>query len=109
MAWRRHHRISARPYCWSVRENQRRCPCGVQRHCGRAVCPNSTTFTYAPATAPGGAATTQGTIGAVTLSDITLPVKVLAIESGNSKTVSYDSATGFLTWNNTDSCALVLL
>jgi hypothetical protein len=71
--------------------------------------PSSTTFTYAPATAPGGAATTQGTIGAVTLSDITLPVKVLAIESGNSKTVSYDSATGFLTWNNTDSCALVLL
>ncbi|ELT1239354.1 TPA: hypothetical protein O7V74_004185 [Salmonella enterica] len=70
---------------------------------------NATTFTYAPATAPGGAATTQGTIGAVTLSDITLPVKVLAIESGNSKTVSYDSATGFLTWNNTDSCALVLL
>ena len=70
---------------------------------------NTTTFTYAPATAPGGAATTQGTIGAVTLSDITLPVKVLAIESGNSKTVSYDSATGFLTWNNTDSCALVLL
>ncbi|VTN19561.1 Uncharacterised protein [Klebsiella pneumoniae] len=29
--------------------------------------------------------------------------------SGNSKTVSYDSDTGFLTWNNTDSCALVLL
>lgn len=70
---------------------------------------NSTTFTYATATAPGGPATTQGTIGAVTLSDITLPVKVIAIESGNSKTVSYDSATGFLTWNNTDSCALVLL
>lgn len=70
---------------------------------------NATTFTYAPTTAPGGAATTQGTIGAVTLSDITLPVKVIAIESGNSKTVSYDSATGFLTWNNTDSCALVLL
>lgn len=70
---------------------------------------NVTTFTYAPATAPGVAATTQGTIGAVTLSDITLPVKVIAIESGNSKTVSYDSVTGFLTWNNNDSCALVLL
>ncbi|EBX9481659.1 hypothetical protein DUA64_26055, partial [Salmonella enterica subsp. enterica serovar Abony] len=71
--------------------------------------PSATTFTYTPATAPGGAATTQGTIGAVALSDITLPVKVIAIESGNSKTVSYDSSTGFLTWNNTDSCALVLL
>lgn len=71
--------------------------------------PSATTFTYTPATAPGGAATTQGTIGAVTLSDITLPVKVLAVETGNSKTVTYDSSTGFLTWNNTDSCALVLL
>ncbi|MCV5568545.1 hypothetical protein OFS25_18650 [Escherichia coli] len=71
--------------------------------------PSTTTFTYAPASAPGGSATTQGTIGAVAQADITLPVKVISIESGNSKTVSYDSATGFLTWNNTDSCALVLL
>ena len=71
--------------------------------------PTATTFTYAPASAPGGSATTQGTIGAVAQADITLPVKVISIESGNSKTVSYDSATGFLTWNNTDSCALVLL
>ena len=71
--------------------------------------PSSTTFTYAPVSAPGGSATTQGTIGAVAAADITLPVKVLAIESGNSKTVSYNSTTGFLTWNNTDSCALVLL
>lgn len=71
--------------------------------------PSATTFTYVPATAPVGAATTQGTIGAVTLSDITLPVKVLSVETGNSKTVNYDSSTGFLTWNNNDSCALVLL
>ncbi|HHP5643251.1 TPA: hypothetical protein ACSC6H_005145 [Klebsiella variicola] len=71
--------------------------------------PTATTFTYAPVSAPGGSATTQGTIGAVAQADITLPVKVISIESGNSKTVRYDSATGFLTWNNTDSCALVLL
>ena len=71
--------------------------------------PSTTTFTYAPASAPGGSATTQGAIGAVAQADITLPVKVISIESGNSKTVSYDSDTGFLTWNNTDSCALVLL
>lgn len=71
--------------------------------------PTSTTFTYVPASAPGGAATTQGNIGAAALADITLPVKVIAIQAGNSKTVTYDSATGFLTWNNTDSCALVLL
>lgn len=71
--------------------------------------PTTTTFTYVPASTPGGAATTQGTIGAVAVADITLPVKVLSIESGNSKTVSYDSTTGFLTWINNDSCALVLL
>lgn len=71
--------------------------------------PTTTTFTYAPVSTPGGSATTQGTIGAVAVEDITLPVKVLSIESGNSKTVSYDSTTGFLTWINNDSCALVLL
>lgn len=71
--------------------------------------PTATTFTYAPANAPGGSATTQGTIGAVAQADITLPVKVLSIENGNSKTVSYDSTTGFLTWKNDDACALVLL
>lgn len=71
--------------------------------------PTATTFTYAPASAPGGSATTQGTIGAVAQADITLPVKVLSIENGNSKTVSYDSKTGFLTWKNDDACALVLL
>lgn len=71
--------------------------------------PTATTFTYAPVSAPGGSATTQGTIGAVAQADITLPVKVLSIENGNSKTVSYDSTTGFLTWKNDDACALVLL
>jgi hypothetical protein len=44
---------------------------------------------------------------AAAVAAFTLPVKV--IEAGNSKTVSYDSVTGFLTWNNTDNCALVLL
>ncbi|HDL8515372.1 TPA: hypothetical protein PXS13_002450 [Yersinia enterocolitica] len=71
--------------------------------------PSSTTFTYVPVSVPAGAASTQGTIGAVTLANITLPVKVIAIQSGNSKTVSYDSVTGFLTWNDHDSCALVLI
>ncbi|HDL8229674.1 TPA: hypothetical protein ACLFOO_004455 [Yersinia enterocolitica] len=71
--------------------------------------PTATTFTYVPASAPSGAATTQGTIGAVTLANITLPAKVISIQSGNSKTVSYDSVTGFLTWNDHDSCALVLI
>lgn len=71
--------------------------------------PSTTALTYTPVTTLGGAATAQGTIGAVTLSDITLPVKVLAIETGDSKTVTYNSSTGFLTWNSNDSCVLVLL
>jgi hypothetical protein len=85
-----YHRISAWPDCWSVREISGVAPAAYN---GTVVVLSvtSTTFTYAPATAPGGSATTQGTIGAVALSDITLPVKVLSIESGNSKTVSYDS------------------
>lgn len=73
-----------------------------------ASVPTATTFTYTPASAPATAATTQGTIGSVNAADIALPVKVISIESGNSKTVSYDSKSGFLTWNNEDSCALVL-
>lgn len=71
--------------------------------------PSTTTFTYAPATAPSGAATTQGTIGAVDIADITLPVKLLAVGTQNPKTVNYDSNTGFLTWGHNDSIALVLL
>lgn len=71
--------------------------------------PSTTTFTYAPATAPSGVATTQGTIGAVDIADITLPVKLLAVGTENAKTVSYDSTTGFLTWGHNDSIALVLL
>ena len=31
-----YHRIGTRPDCWSVRENQRRRSCCVQRYCGRA-------------------------------------------------------------------------
>lgn len=74
--------------------------------------PTATTLTFVPATAPSGNATTQGTVGApnaAAVTALTLPVKIISIQSGNSKTVSYDSATGFLTWNNNDSCALVLL
>ena len=74
--------------------------------------PTTTTLTFVPATVPSGAATTQATVAAPSAAEVaafTLPVKILSIQAGNSKTVSYDSATGFLTWNNNDSCALVLL
>lgn len=41
--------------------------------------------------------------------DTALPVKLLAIQSGNSKTVEFDAETGFATWNPNGDCALVLL
>lgn len=41
--------------------------------------------------------------------DDALPIKLLAIQAGNSKTVEYDAETGFATWNNSGDCALVLL
>lgn len=74
--------------------------------------PTTTTLTFVPATVPSGAATTQATVAApnaAAIAAFTLPVKVLSIQSGNSKTVSYNSTTGFLTWNDADTCALVLL
>jgi hypothetical protein len=95
----------------AVRQNQRSSSGWLQRHLFRNVGTVRDHLTFVPATVPSGAATTQATfrINAAAVAAFTLPVKVLAIEAGNSKTVSYDSATGFLTWNNTDSCALVLL
>ncbi|MEH5972651.1 hypothetical protein PO654_16555 [Phytobacter diazotrophicus] len=77
-----------------------------------ASVPSATTLTYVPVTAPTGAGTTQATVSApnaAAVAAFTLPVKVLSIQAGNSKTVSYNSTTGFLTWNDTDNCALVLL
>lgn len=74
--------------------------------------PTALTLTFVPAVAPTAEATTQGSVAApnaAAIAAFTLPLKLISIQAGNSKTVSYDSATGFLTWNNTDSCALVLL
>lgn len=74
--------------------------------------PSTTTLTFVPASAPSGAATTQATVGApnaTAQAGFTLPVKIIGIQSGNSLTVNYSAQTGFLTWNKTDSCALVLL
>lgn len=36
-----------------------------------------------------------------------LPVKVLQIDTSNCKTVSFDIATGFATWDNNGACALI--
>lgn len=38
-----------------------------------------------------------------------LPIKLLAIQAGNSKTVAYDDTNGYTTWEPNGNCALVLL
>lgn len=70
--------------------------------------PTSTTFTYAPVSVPGVTpATTQGSVAAATAASVALPVMLLEVQSGNSKTVSYSS--GNATWNNSGACGLILL
>ncbi len=68
-----------------------------------------TTFTYKPASVPAGAATTQGAVGVTTQSAVALPVKIIETQMGNSKTVAYDSTTGFATWNDSGNVAVILL
>ena len=69
----------------------------------------SDTFTYQAAA---GADATTITGGSVTLgsgSDVAIPVDVLDVNVGNSMTVSYNSTTGFATWNRSGSCAIILI
>ncbi|MDM3064130.1 hypothetical protein ACEWB5_16645 [Citrobacter koseri] len=70
---------------------------------------SATTFTFTPVSVPAGNATTQGTVGAAQVKDVALPVKIIEMQMGNSKTVSYDPATGFVTWNDSGNAALILL
>ncbi|WP_238483328.1 hypothetical protein [Rahnella perminowiae] len=71
--------------------------------------PSGTIFTYKPASVPAGAATTQGAVGVTTQSAVALPVKIIETQMGNSKTVAYDSTTGFATWNDSGNVAVILL
>ncbi|MDN0028652.1 MULTISPECIES: hypothetical protein [Serratia] len=71
--------------------------------------PTATSFTFTPVSVPAGNATKQGTVGAVDKSVVALPVKIIEMQMGNSKTVSYDSATGFATWNDSGNAAVILL
>lgn len=70
--------------------------------------PTGTTFTYALATNPG-AVTVQGSVTAATAAQAALPVSVLELSFGNSKTVSYNATTNFATWNTSGNVALILL
>lgn len=72
--------------------------------------PSADSFTYTPFSAPlATPATAQGTVGKVAAADITLPVRLTRIQEGNSKVVTFDTATGYLSWNDHGSCALLLI
>jgi hypothetical protein len=71
--------------------------------------PSATKFTFTPVSVPAGNATTQGTVGAAAQADAVLPVKIIEMQKGNSKTVSYDAVTGFATWNDSGNAAVILL
>lgn len=71
--------------------------------------PTATSFTFTPVSVPSGNATKQGTVGAADKSAVALPVKIIEMQKGNSKTVAYDSATGFATWNDSGNAAVILL
>jgi hypothetical protein len=66
---------------------------------------STTTFTYLLATNPG-SETTFGTAGAASAA---LPVKVLQILTGNSKTIVYDSVNNFANFTPTGNAALILI
>jgi hypothetical protein len=69
--------------------------------------PSGTTFTYALplATTPGNA-TTPGTIAG---GGGLLPVKIINVNIGGSKTVLYNAATNVTAWNPNGSAALILI
>ena len=64
---------------------------------------DNTHLTYALASNPG-AETTPGQINA---GGGAVPCTILNVQIGNSMVVSYDSTTGFATWNRTGSAALI--
>ena len=93
----RHHRLCAWTDRWPVREDQRRSPGGYNGTVVVLTVGSATTFTYAPASAPGGSATTQGNIGAVAQADIRPAGESHLHRERELETVNYDSATGFAT------------
>lgn len=69
---------------------------------------SATIFTYALAINPG-AVTVQGSVTAATAASVALPITVLELSFGNSKTVTYDAVTNFATWNTSGNVALILI
>lgn len=71
--------------------------------------PSATTFTYVPAAAPAGNATTQGEISATDSADYILPVRILGIQQGNCKVVVYDPTQNYANWTQNGNLVLIEL
>ena len=68
---------------------------------------STTVFTFLlPAASTPGGITTGGTI---TAGGGAIPCTVLDVALGNSMTVSYNTTTGFATWNRAGTCAIILI
>jgi hypothetical protein len=72
-----------------------------------ALMVSGTAVTLQGPVAAGAATITGGSLTVSGSANAALPVKVLAIESGNSETVSYVAATGFANYVFTGACALI--
>jgi hypothetical protein len=72
-----------------------------------ALTVSGTTVTLQGPVAAGAATITGGNLTVGGAASAALPVQVLAIESGNSETVTYNSTTGFATYNFQGTAALI--
>ena len=70
---------------------------------------SGSTVTYNAGAGIGASAITSGSLTLGSGASVAIPVDVLDINVGNSMTVSYNSTTGFATWNRSGSCAVILL
>ena len=68
---------------------------------------SGTTVTYNAGAGIGTSAITGGSLTLGSGASVALPCKVLNVNIGNSMTVSYDSVTGFATWNRNGSAAVI--
>jgi hypothetical protein len=74
-----------------------------------ALTASGTSVTYQAAAALGASTITGGSVTLGSGASVALPCEVLDFNIGNSMTVSYNSTTGFATWNRNGNCAVILI
>jgi hypothetical protein len=70
-----------------------------------SVTSTTVVVTQAAASSPG----TYSSGGTIVAGGGALAVKILQVQTSNCKTVSYNSTTGFATWNTSGACAIALI